>query len=205
MAEIPIKVPALLIISGLPATGKSTLAKRLAEHFNLPLIGKDHIKETLYDVLGYTDLAQSKRLGQASMMLLFRFAEAVLRTGQPCIIESTFHHEFSTPDLLNLKQRCPFVPLEILCVTEGPVLAERWKRRRASGERHPGHLEHLLGDDIVMPGKQEQSRPLDLGGHVITLDTTNFEDIDYKKIFEEMKRVMDTSFVNACKSRRLLS
>ena len=38
-----------VIVSGAPGAGKSTLAGPLAARLGLPLIGKDHIKETLYD------------------------------------------------------------------------------------------------------------------------------------------------------------
>jgi hypothetical protein len=84
------------------------------------------------------------------------------------VIESTFHPEFSPPDLLRLQQRCPFVPLEIRCLAEPSVLVERWKRRSASGERHPGHLEHLIGEEVCSPDKEEQAIPLALNGHVIS-------------------------------------
>jgi len=38
-----------VVVSGAPGAGKSTLAGPLAERLGLPLIGKDHIKETLFD------------------------------------------------------------------------------------------------------------------------------------------------------------
>lgn len=37
--------PALVIISGAPATGKSTLARRLADELGLFLLAKDDISE----------------------------------------------------------------------------------------------------------------------------------------------------------------
>jgi hypothetical protein len=124
------------------------------------------------------------------MVLLYQFAEAVLRTQHSCVIESTFHPEFSPPDLLRLQQRCPFVPLEIRCLADPAVLVERWKRRRASGECHPGHLEHLVWEEVCYPGKEEQAIPLALNGHVIQLDTTTFEMIDYKRLFLHIRNLL---------------
>jgi len=183
-------VPTLIIISGLPATGKSTLARRLATQFALPLMTKDMIKETLYGVLGYSDLSHSRRLGQACMVLLYQFAEAVLRTQHSCVIESTFHPEFSPSDLLRLQQRCLFVPLEIRYLADPSVLVERCKRRRASGERHPGHLEHLVGEEVCYPDKEEQAIPLALDGRVIQFDTTTFETIDYGQLFLHIRNLL---------------
>ena len=40
--------PLLIIVSGLPATGKTTISKELAKEFSLPSIGKDTIKEVRY-------------------------------------------------------------------------------------------------------------------------------------------------------------
>lgn len=45
----------LIIITGLPGTGKTTLGRKLAEEFRLPFISKDDIKEFLFDNLGWKD------------------------------------------------------------------------------------------------------------------------------------------------------
>ena len=44
--------PMLLVVTGLPCTGKTTLGKYLASQLKLPFIHKDGIKETLFDLLG---------------------------------------------------------------------------------------------------------------------------------------------------------
>jgi adenylate kinase family enzyme len=42
----------VVLVSGAPGAGKTTLASALAPALGFPLIAKDHIKETLVDVLG---------------------------------------------------------------------------------------------------------------------------------------------------------
>ncbi|MFL5695013.1 MAG: AAA family ATPase [Ktedonobacteraceae bacterium] len=188
--DTPVSHPVLVIVGGLPATGKTNLAQRIAAHFVLPLMIKDCIKEVLCDVLGCADLPQSQKVGQASMLLLYQFAEAVLATQQSCVIESPFHPEFSTSDLLKLQQRCPFTPLQIHCRTDNAVLIERWRQRIASGERHPGHMDSLRGFDVNITHMQEHSHPLALDGLVIELDTTSFESIDYAALFAQMEHML---------------
>jgi predicted kinase len=190
LTAISASVPTLVIIAGLPATGKTTLARCLADHLALPLMQKDMIKESLYNVLGCDDIETSLRLGHVSMVLLYRFAEAVLKTGQSCLIESTFSPRLATRDLLSLQQRCPFSPLQIYCRTEPAVLAARWKRRMLLGERHPGHMEsqRRYNSDAPIPG--ELLQPLPLAGHLIELDTTSFEKIDYEKLFSQIDTII---------------
>src|SRR5688500_5640391 len=71
--------PALIIVNGLPATGKTTLSIQLADALGLALFSKDMFKEILFDTLGWSDRAWSRRLGVASIALLVRVAEAELR------------------------------------------------------------------------------------------------------------------------------
>lgn len=58
---------AVVLITGPPASGKTTLARNLAERLNLPVLAKDRIKETLFDAL---DDAPTDVLGKASFQLL---------------------------------------------------------------------------------------------------------------------------------------
>ena len=65
-----------MYVSGAPGAGKSSLAGPLAAALGYALITKDTIKETLHDALGApeADLAWSRRLGGASMELLWTLA-----------------------------------------------------------------------------------------------------------------------------------
>jgi predicted kinase len=70
-------VRAVVVVSGAPGAGKSTLAVPLARALGFPLVSKDVIKESLFDSLGQVDadpLASSRRLGAAAMELLWRLA-----------------------------------------------------------------------------------------------------------------------------------
>ena len=174
--------PLVLIISGPPCTGKTTLARRLAASFALPLMTKDTIKESLFETLRAQDRAWSKRLGGASMELLYVYVESQLAAGQSCVVEGNFVAAFGTPAFRRLQERYVFLPIQINCVADPAILAARFHERALSGERHPGHQDHLPRDprlDSSMPGRIKQ---LDIGGHVIELDTSDFAQLDYDRL-----------------------
>ncbi|HVX29130.1 MAG TPA: AAA family ATPase, partial [Nitrolancea sp.] len=79
--------PLLVIVSGPPASGKTTIAERLAGALNLPLLTKDSFKELLADTLHVDGIDWSKKLGAASFELLFSLAERLLVANVSVVIE----------------------------------------------------------------------------------------------------------------------
>jgi predicted kinase len=177
----------LVIISGPPCTGKTTLGKRLADDLRLPFFNKDGIKEVLFDTLGWKDRDWSRKLGTASYELLYHSVEAMVRAGKPLVVESNFTNGPATTRLLQMKARYGAETLQIQCITNGEVLLNRFKERAESGERHPGHVDTSTYDemrDILLKGRHA---PLDIGGPVIEVDTTDFAAIQYNQILSQVQ------------------
>ncbi len=179
----------VVIVSGRPCTGKTTIARRVAERFSLPLMSKDMCKELLFDTLGWKDREWSKRLGYVSIELLFHFLEAQLIARRSCIVESNFKVEFDTVRFLDLENRYGFEPVQIQCVADGHVLFDRFKQRSESGERHPGHCDCSNYDEFREMLLLGRMPPLDIGGGLVEVDTTDFV-IDYAAVFAEVDRVL---------------
>ena len=172
-------VPLLLIISGPPCTGKTTLGRRLADDLRLPFIHKDGFKELLFDSLGWSDREWSKRLGQASYQLMFYFAETLLKAGCSFALEANFYPEFHTGLFRALQQKCPFNPLQVNCQARPEVVLERFRARSHTSERHPGHVDDSTLSELATALSSNRYLPLPLGGEVWVVDTTDFAKLDY--------------------------
>jgi AAA domain-containing protein len=64
----------LVVVSGAPGTGKSTVAAAVAGALRWPLISLDPVKEALADVLGLGDENWSDRMGDAAAEVVFRLS-----------------------------------------------------------------------------------------------------------------------------------
>lgn len=179
--------PLLLVISGLPCTGKTTLGRQIAAEFRLPLISRDDIKESLFDTLGWKDREWSKKLGSASYGLLYYFIESQICRGRSIAVESNFQPKFDNHKFLNLKQKHEFELVQFHCKASDEVLFQRFKNRSESGERHPGHVDHLNYEEFKTTLIKGGYDLLDVESKVFEVDTSNFERIDYKILFEEIK------------------
>ena len=72
----------IIIVTGRPAAGKSTLAKWLSQELKLPVVSKDNIREELFERLGWKDRKWAQELGKASVDMMFYFARAELAVGR---------------------------------------------------------------------------------------------------------------------------
>ena len=179
--------PLLLIVTGAPCAGKTTVARRIAQEFRLPLIAKDDIKESLFDSLGWKDREWSKQLGRATMRLLFYFVETQIAAGRSCIVESNFRAEMETQEFRVLQTKHDFVPLQIVLKCERDVLVQRFRARWDSGTRHPGHVDHLPNEEELAAILDSDYHAMDLGGQVIEIDTTAFDKIDHAGLFRAIE------------------
>ena len=106
----------LIIVAGLPATGKSWVASRLREHFGYPVIEKDRIKERLFDTVGYEDYAGKRTLDTAASAIMLDMVRKFLDAGQSLIIDNNFD-EISAPELGKLLEEYPEVDVTTVFMT----------------------------------------------------------------------------------------
>ena len=144
----PLPGPVYVVVSGPPASGKSTLAPQLAAHLGLPLVAKDTIKDALMSVLDVPDVEASRQLGRAAVRAMLAVADAV--AGRRGDREQLLpEHRGSGPGCAAGAGRRGLLPVH-------PESA--WKRYRSrAGTRHAGHFDRvrtrdeLWNDEVAEP------------------------------------------------------
>lgn len=178
----------LVIIQGGSATGKSTLAKRLATDLGIRFIAKDHFKEMLYDTLGApTDRADSTVYGKAATMAFYSAARSFLEAGRSLIIESAFAKGIAERDIDTLISGVDVLKLQIHCSASPVVRLERYESRIKDGSRHKAHpdgIGHMTSSDFS--NDEEKYGALDIVP-TIAIKTDNFQDGEYKVLLESIK------------------
>ncbi len=134
-------LPIIVLVTGHPCTGKTTLAEILAQELKLPLTCRDQFKETLLDTLGWSTEKWANRLSVASWTLLYQQIERLLSANVDQIVESNFDPKYANAKWARLHQQYSFRLFQIRCETSAEVLIARYHERIANGTRHPGHID----------------------------------------------------------------
>jgi predicted kinase len=172
--QAPIK-PTLVIVCGLPATGKSTIVTELRDHLGWPMFAKDTFKELLFDSSGLSPEQATRELstmfGQQAIAILFDVAREVLRSGSSCIIEANFLPHLARQDLQ------PFAALanlrQVHCSIPDELVLKRYDERSNAGERHPIHADDDAREGLVERIHEGGGRPLPLDAPLLQVDATD--------------------------------
>ncbi|CAA9556316.1 MAG: hypothetical protein AVDCRST_MAG87-1225 [uncultured Thermomicrobiales bacterium] len=167
--------PSLIIVSGMPATGKTTLAHLVATALGWPLFTKDRFKELLFDAGAYDaasfDRAQSRIIGTQSVALLGSVAGTVLEAGVSAILESNFLPGLAARDVSRIQQGVQV--RQVYCTTTPSLFLARYEARAASGSRHVVHCDAEALPELVARVGTGLHGPVPLDAPLFTVDTTD--------------------------------
>jgi predicted kinase len=172
MAQRPAR-PTLIVVSGAPGSGKTTLARRIADELALPLISKDAIKESLADAVGLPQtVEESSRLGTAAYAAMFALASATLDAGGSAVLDSNFRRGRSEEELVVVAAGRPV--LVVHCEATAATIERRYRGRAST--RHPCHLDQLRTADVQRDLADGRYQPLSIpDAQVLVVDTDGDE------------------------------
>jgi AAA domain len=162
-----------VIVTGLPGSGKTRVARELGPALGLDVIDKDDILERLFDARGIGDAAWRRGLSREADAMM----EADARASPGAVLVSFWRlpgmpATTGTPTAWLPTLSEGLVTLE--CVSDADIAAERFVRRR----RHPGHLDETTAPEAVASRFRDQ---LAMGrvsyGACLSIDTSSTVDV----------------------------
>jgi len=193
----------LIIVAGMPATGKSTVAAGLAEAFQYPILEKDNIKEVLFDTVGFENYPQKRKLDIAANGVLLHVLELMLKANSSVIVVNKCDTE-SARQLCELMETYRPRSVTVFLNGDAQVLYQRYIQRDNQHKRHLGHIlqEHYPpheGDslDYTMTRAEFDEKFFKRGmdqfrcpGERIDLDMTDFDAVCVEDVARQIRALL---------------
>jgi predicted kinase len=180
----------LIVVNGIPGSGKTTLAGKLAKDLAMPCLHKDSLKELLFDTFGVGDLQWSRDLGAGVADMLFSFTARWTKRRRNLILESAFYHSFAAPYFEALVKRQDVIFCEVFCSLDPEIRRQRIKARTESGERHAGHIDQQYAN-LEESEEAIAAKYAPIGvGKLFRVDTSSFGEDEYQALLGEMTQFM---------------
>ncbi|MCX5589610.1 AAA family ATPase [Streptomyces erythrochromogenes] len=164
--------PTLVVVSGPPATGKTTLAHALSQQLGCPAIIRDEIKQGMVMSTRNHRTASDDPLNIPTLDVFFKTITVLVQAGVTLIAEAAFQDRLWRPGLEPLLD---LADLRIIrCVTPTLTITERITERARTDSHRAAHGdEALLADMEAGTYDPEQFKTISLDVPTLIVDTSD--------------------------------
>ncbi|WP_131735602.1 AAA family ATPase [Actinomadura roseirufa] len=139
--------PTLIVVSGPPGSGKTTLAHRLAQGLGCPAVIRDEIKQGMVPAAADLDQTGIDRLNLHALSAFFDALTVLVKAGVTVVAEAAFQDRLWRPNLEPLQDIADI--RVIRCIVPAAVAHERVARRVAVDAHRAAHGDRALLEAIA--------------------------------------------------------
>jgi predicted kinase len=165
--------PFVIVVTGQPGSGKTTLAHALARRIACPALCRDEFKEGYVHTLGGSHASLGPDINARLYPIFFESIDFVVSRGISVVVEAAFQHKAWAPKLTELAERSRVAI--IICSVEPSLARSRWIERGladSARERfHGDNVARAAAGGAGLPADQYDPPHMDLP--TLTVDTTD--------------------------------
>lgn len=174
--------PLLIVVTGSPASGKTTLAHILTDKINCPLISRDELKEGLINTLKVAHTQLDKSVDLCVYNTFFETINLLISKQISIIVEAAFQDKLWKPKLLDLMNKAEVKV--VICKTNPDLIKKRFANRLSNNsdrEKYHGDLS-LSASKKQFAALTENYQPVNIDTPTLQVDTTD----NYNPTIEEI-------------------
>ncbi|MEM9516380.1 MAG: AAA family ATPase [Actinomycetota bacterium] len=138
--------PFVVVISGVPGAGKTTLAWQLSRRLHVPFVSRDDIKTGLHVTHRSNDPNEARRFAEQAFDTFFETISVMVQNGVSLVAEAAFHANRAHTPIAELSDSCQLI--HVALITPDEIAIERYLERAQARPRHPSHNDKRFGEEM---------------------------------------------------------